>query len=170
MSDKQKEKKPNSSSKLTVKNDRLVSHSMNWKIYNTLINNSRDVKFRPVRLRLALLLLALTKAKVSELLLIKVRDLKSLQNNFVVEVKSQTLLIGRDSSTRKAIDDRIEDFNYVYRIKHLDDYIFTKDIDSDIPICRETLTRIVNSELKSTGQELNPPRRLTSRSFQNWGE
>ena len=54
------------------------------------------------------------------------------------------------------------------KIKYDDDYIFTKDIDGQVPLRRETLTRILNNELNSVGVDLEPPRKLSSRNFQIW--
>lgn len=68
------------------------------------------------------------------------------------------------------ISKRQDDFNYIYKIKYDDDYIFTKDIDGQVPLRRETLTRIVNNELNSVGVHLKSPRKLNSRSFQIWDD
>ncbi len=46
----------------------------------------------------------------------------------------------------------------------------TKDIDGQVPLRRETFTRIVNNELNSVGVHLKPPRKLSSRSFQIWDD
>ena len=74
----------------------------------------------------------------------------------------------KNQKIREIISERRNDFNYIYNIKHDTDYIFTKDIDGRVPLRRETLTRLVNNELKSVGVDLEPPRKLTSRSFQIW--
>ena len=143
------------------------NNKMNWTIYYTLIKKYKNKDFRTLRLRLAFFLLAVTQAQISEILILKVQNLRSLEKEFFIDVSNRTLWI-QNQKIREIISERRNDFNYIYKIKYDDDYIFTKDIDGQVPLRRETLTRIVNKELNSVGVDLEPPRKLTSRSFQIW--
>ena len=153
---------------VTCRNQLLNKNNrMNWAIYYTLIKKYKNKDFRTLRLRLAFFLLAVTQAQISEILVLKVQNLRSLEKEFFIDVSNRTLLI-QNQKIREIISERRNDFNYIYKIKYDDDYIFTKDIDSQVPLRRETLTRIVNNELNSVGVDLEPPQKLTSRSFQIW--
>ena len=132
------------------------SNKMNWAIYYTLIKKYKNKDFRTLRLRLAFFLLSVTQAQISEILVLKVQNLRSLEKKFFIDVSNRTLWI-QNQKIREIISERRNDFNYIYKIKYDDDYIFTKDIDGQVPLRRETLTRIVNNELNSVGVDLEPP-------------
>jgi len=145
---------------------------MNWAIYDRLVsqnqnNNFRD--FRTLRLRLAFFLMAITHAKISEILMLKVDNLRTLEKKHFIKINRKTIAI-KTIHDVKLIDARKDDLKYLLRMKYKNDYIFTKEIDGKEPLRRETFTRLVNNELKLVGDGLNPPRKLTSRSFQNWEE
>jgi len=152
-----------------TRRNRPLNNKMIWAIYYTLIKKHKNKDFRTLRIRLAFFLLAVTEAQISEILVLKVQNLRSLEKEFFIDVSNRTLWI-QNQKIREIISERRNDFNYIYKIKYDDDYIFTKDIDGQIPLRRETLTRIMNNELNSVGVDLNPPRKLSSRSFQIWDD
>lgn len=145
---------------------------MNWAIYDRLVsqNQNRNFRdFRALRLRLAFFLLALTHAKISEILMLKVNSLRTLEKEHCIKINRKTIAL-KTIHDVNLIDARKDDLKYLHRMKYQNDYIFTKEIDGKYPLRRETFTRLVNNELKLVGDDLNPPRKLTSRSFQNWEE
>jgi hypothetical protein len=52
---------------------------MTWKIYNMIMSRYNQKDFRSVRLRIGILLLAVTRAKISEILMLKVGCLRVLE-------------------------------------------------------------------------------------------
>jgi site-specific recombinase XerD len=145
----------------------FLNNKMNWSIYKKLLKTYQNKDFRTLRLRLAFFLLAVTQAKISEILVLKVHNLRTLEQESFIELKNQTILI-QNQKIRAIINERRDDVNYLNKIKYDDDFIFTNEIDGKIPLRRETFTRIINKELQSIGVDLQPPRKLSSRSFQTW--
>ena len=86
-------------------------------------------------LRLAFFLLAVTQAQISEILVLKAQNLRSLEKEFFIDVSNRTLLI-QNQKIREIISERRDDFNSIYKIKYDDDYIFTKAIDGQVPLRR----------------------------------
>ena len=69
------------------------SNKMNWAIYYTLIKKYKNKDFRTLRLRLAFFLLSVTQAQISEILVLKVQNLRSLEKKFFIDVSNRTLWI-----------------------------------------------------------------------------
>lgn len=141
---------------------------MSWILYNQIIRKCEGKNYKRVRLRIAFFLLAITNAKIGEIRFLKVKNLRSLEKKFYIDINQQTLLIA-DLKARQSIKERRKDFLIIYRLKCNDDYIFTKTVDTNVPLRRETLTRLVNNELSTIGYNLGISKKLTSRVFQDWG-
>lgn len=144
-----------------------LTNDTNLILYRIVIKQCKGMTFRMVRLRLAIFLLALTEAKINELLILKVQNLRTLQKKFVIEIKNETIVVVENEKVRKIIAERWLDIQYIYKIKDDKDFIFTRDIESPIPLRRETLTRILNKKLNFIGINLQPPRKLTSKDLKN---
>jgi hypothetical protein len=125
--------------------------------------------FRSVRLRIGILLLALTSAKISEILMLRVGCLRVLEKEFLIEIGHQNIFI-RNSKAREMISLREKDFKYFYSIKNDKDLIFTSDFNltSQTSISRETFTRSTNKALNFVGKSLTPAITLTSNSLIKW--
>lgn len=115
------------------------------------------------------MLLALTRAKISEILALKVGCLRVLEKEFFIKIGHQNLFI-RNAKARAKISAREEDLKYFYSIKDYKDLIFTSDFNltSKTSISRETFTRSMNKDLNSVGKSLTPAIKLTSNSLIRW--
>lgn len=161
---------------MTTNNKTLVTCGnrtikLNWSLYNSMMRHSKGSDFRSVRLRLALCLIAITGASINQILRLKVQNLRTLNKASFIRIDNQTLLI-KNPKVRQILDQRREDIEFICKRKNNKDYIFTKDINSQIPLRRETFTRLVNQNLNEFGVSLSPPLRLTSKSLKNleWDE
>lgn len=108
----------------------------------------------------------MTRATISEILVLKVGCLKILEKKFVIKIGNRNLFI-QNQRVREIISDRKEDILYIYTIKNKNDFIFTSDLNLNAKrlLRRESLTRSVNKALKFVGKNLKPVRKLTSNSF-----
>ena len=153
-----------------VSNNLNYSNSENmlplWIIYQNSIDCLQGDSFRVKRLRIALSLLAITKASIGKILLIRVKDLGILKNEPWIEINNQRLLI-QDSKAWLVIKHRWTDFNDICQGKSNGDYVFTKNMRNKNHLSRETFTRIVNKHLRSVEQAFGFEQKLTSRIFQN---
>lgn len=145
----------------------MTQNLMTWKIYQIAIENLPGKSFKNRRLRLAILLLAITGARISEILSVRVRDLCFLEQKHCININNQTLLI-QNSKAKIAIQVQSLDLQYMCSNKSINDYIFTKDINSKTHLSRETFTKIVNNYLRSIGHSMSCDEKLTSGSFRNW--
>ena len=90
---------------------------MTWALYTTIINSVRGETFKKKRLRIALLLLAITRFGINEILATRVEDLYSLQDNEPwIEIRTRRLMIQK-TEERLAIKDRSTDFDFLYQEK-----------------------------------------------------
>ena len=152
------------------------SPPMNWNTYKHISEEILKVpnirRFRVVQIRVAILLLALARVRVSELLMLRVRDLIMLQKDSFIEINQRGFRFGYSALTenqKEVIEKCTTDINYINKIKDLDDYIFTNNIDDKKPMRRETLTRILNKTLSIIAKKISPGLRLTTSSFLTWG-
>ena len=152
------------------------STPMNWDTYEHISEEILKVpnirQFRVVQIRVAILLLALARVRVSELLMLRVRDLIMLQKDSFIEINQRGFRFGYSALTenqKEVIEKCTTDINYINKIKDLDDYIFTNNIDDKKPMRRETLTRILNKTLSIIAKKISPGLRLTTSSFLTWG-
>ena len=139
---------------------------MTWKIYNMIMARYNQKDFRSVRLRIGILLLVITRAKISEILMLKVGCLRVLEKEFFINIGHQNLFI-RNSKARAMISAREKDFKYFYSIKDDKDLIFTSDFNLT-SISHETFTRSTNKALNLIGKSLTPAIKLTSNSLIKW--
>lgn len=146
-----------------------LHNQMNWQIYHLIMNYYSGNDYRTLRLRIAILLLAVTRARIGDILVLKAKCLSTLQEEFLIEIGGQTLFI-QNQKIRQVIRERKNDIKYIYTIKSKNDFIFTTDLNlnAKTTIRRESLTRSVNKALRFIGKNLNPPRNLSSKSFQKW--
>jgi serine phosphatase RsbU (regulator of sigma subunit) len=151
------------------KNIERLRGRMTWLIYNAIMKKYSGKDFHSLRIRLAVFLLAVTSARISQILVLKVRCLKILQENFLIEIGNQTLFI-QNQKIRDIITERKEDITYLYTIKTENDFIFTSEsnLNAKGSLRRESFTRSVNKALQLVGQSLEPTHNLSSQSFRQW--
>ena len=116
--------------------------------------------FRGCRLRIALMLLALTGLKITQLLSLKVDQVTPLFETSYYQ----------DFFTPEGINviqNRKDDFSILTHFKESDEYIFTAE-NSKKHLKREVLVRIINELLKNVCQKYNKKLTLTSNKFK-WG-
>ena len=151
------------------KNTEYLRGRMTWLVYNALIKEYSGNDFQSLRIRLAVFLLAVTSARISQILVLKVSCLKILQENFLIEIGNQTLFI-QNQKIRDIITERKEDIRYLYAIKTENDFIFTAEsnLNAKRTLRRESFTRSINKALQLVGQSIEPPQHLSSQSFRQW--
>lgn len=141
---------------------------MSWDLYTLIVNSVRGETFKKKRLRIALLLLAITRFGINEVLVIRIKDLYSLQDSQPwIEIKTRRLLIQKPEECL-AIKERLADLEFLCREKESNDFIFTSTITSKCHVSRETLTRSINKHLNNVYQQHAFSQKLTSRSFKDW--
>jgi hypothetical protein len=125
--------------------------------------------YRSLRIRLAIFLLAVTQARISQILVLKVGCLKSLKEDSLIEINNQVLSI-QTQKIRDIIMERKEDITYLQAIKSDNDFIFTSDLNAKKTLRRESFTRSVNKAIQLVGNNLKPQRYISSQSFRKWEE
>ena len=143
---------------------------MTAQIYKELIKEAEGPTYLNVRLRLALCLLAVTGARINELLNIKVSDLTTLiQESWIAIDRSK-----RGPSSHKAfltkegkkmIQDRKKDFELIFLMKEPNAYLFTSEVNHFKKLRREAITRDVNKVMRSVSKQLPGQPNVTSHSF-----
>lgn len=147
--------------------------SITYEIYQILIEDSKKLRYantyRGARLRLALALMAVTGVRVSELLPLKMGQLKSLFRNYWITIDR----VKRGPANHKAfltkqgkqlIQDRLEDFEFLCFSKKDDDYIFTSE-SSQKPLERESFTNLMNQFIRNSARKMEDYPNLTTHSF-----
>jgi integrase len=142
-------------------------------IYGILIEDSKRLSYsnsyRGTRLRLALAIMAVTGVRVSELLPLKMGQVKSLFVNHWIKIDR----VKRGPSNHKAfltregaiiMKDRLTDFEFLYFSKDDNSYIFTAE-NSDKPLERESFTSLINQFIKEATVKIDGQPLLTSHSF-----
>ena len=149
--------------KINVRGNKLQRQRFSLDIYEFVISetyrHSWTHSFRGSKLRIALMLLALTGLTITKLLLIKVYKVKPL-------FKSSYYQDFFTPKGVKVIQDRKKDFKILTDFKESDAYIFTAE-NSQKPLKQEVLTRIINQFLKSVCQKHDNKLTLTSNSFKS---
>lgn len=153
------------------------SPPMSWEMYEHISEEILKIpnigRFRGIQTRIAIMLLALARVRVSELLMLKVSDLIMLQKDSFIEINQRGFRFGysvRTENQREVIQKCSADISYLNKVKDLEDYIFTSNIDDKKPMRRETLTRILNKTLSIIARKISPKLRLTTSSFLTWGK
>lgn len=147
--------------------------SITKEIYQILIQDSKKLRYantyRGARLRLALALMAVTGVRVSELLPLKMGQLKSLFRNHWITIDR----VKRGPANHKAfltkegkrvIQDRREDFEFLCFSKKDEDYIFTSE-SSKKPLERESFTNLMNQFIRNSARKMENYPNLTTHSF-----
>ena len=143
---------------------------MTAEIYKELIKEAEGPTYLHVRLRLALCLLTVTGVRINELLNIKVYQLKTLtQKDWIAIDRSK-----RGPSNHKAfltkegkkiIQDRINDFKFIFLIKEPNAYVFTTETNHFKKLRREGITKSVNKLMHAVSSRLTGQPNITSHSF-----
>lgn len=143
---------------------------MTAEIYKELIKAAEGPTYINLRTRIALCILAITGVRINELLLLKVRQLKTLfEENWIAIDRSK-----RGPSNHKAfltkegkkiMHDRQKDFQLIFLIKEPDSYLFTAESDHYKPLDRVVITRDVNKVMREVSNQLPGKLNITSHSF-----
>ena len=139
-------------------------------IYEQLIINIKGSNFKSARLRLSILILTITGVRINELLPLKVEQLLTLfKSNWISINRSK-----RGPSSHKAyltglgknlMANRRQDFEIIFAMKKLDDYVFTSEKNHCKPLRRDTLTKEINIVLRNLSKILPDKPNLTTHSF-----
>ena len=139
-------------------------------IYNLLIKKSEGPSYISTRTRVAICLLAVTGIRVSELLPLKVGQLKTLLEEGWISIDR----LKRGPSNHKAflssegkklVKARERDFKFLFLLKDNDSYIFTSEQKLRRPLTRQTLTISINKVMRSVSKQLQSKPKITSHSF-----
>ena len=123
-------------------------------IYEQLITSVSDLSYKSARLRIAILILTITGIRINELLPLKMEQLITLIRSSWISISRSK----RGPSSHKAyltplgkklVDKRQQDFEILFSMKKLDNYIFTSEKNHSKPLRRDTLTKEVNSVLQN---------------------
>lgn len=142
-------------------------------IYQTLIKDSEKLSYaksyRGARLRLALALMAVTGVRVSELLPIKMGQVKSLFKNHWIAIDrlkkgpaNHKAFLTKEG--KKLIQDRKKDFEFLSFSKKEDSYMFTAE-GSEKPLERESFTNMMNQFIRDSARKMEENPNLTTHSF-----
>ena len=139
-------------------------------IYEALIQAVNGKSYKQARLRIALCLLAVTGIRVSELLPLKVSQIKTLLESHWIAISRSK----RGPSSHKAfltkegkriVQDRTTDFQLICMLKEPDSYIFTSETNHNRMLTGESITKTVNLLTKLIAQSLPTKPNITSHSF-----
>lgn len=143
------------------------------KIYDSLIQSSQKFKYgnlyQSARLRLALALLFVIGIRISELLSLKMNQVKSLFTNHWISIDRAK----RGRSNHKAfltkegsriVRERRSDFELMQLFKKSDSYIFTAE-NSNKPLIREAFINLINKFIKDCSRRMDRNPNLSSHSF-----
>ena len=142
-------------------------------IYDFLISETKALNysnsFRGSRLRLALALLTVTGIRISELLPVKMGQIRTLfqQGWIAINRKKRGPASHKAFLTKEGIQimkDRFSDFEFLAYSKNDESYIFTPE-NSEKPLGTEPFNRIINQFIKQSSQKLDGKPRLRSHSF-----
>jgi len=173
--DKKKEEKILQEKKNRRKNQKRLPRRepITTEIYSFLIKQTEAVdyqnRYRAARLRLALALLAITGIRISELLPLKMIQIKTLFTESWIAIDRSK----RGPSNHKAfltreginlIRDRRKDFEFLLHFKNENSYIFTSEY-SNKPLERESFTNIINQFLRDSAKQIEGQPNLSSHSF-----
>ena len=143
---------------------------INSETYDLLIKESESPSYSATRTRIALCLLTVTGVRISELLPLKVGQLKTLLEDGWVSIdrlkkgpgNHKAFLTGEG---KKLIKARKKDFELLFLMKNKDSYVFTSDRKPHQILRRETITMNVNKVMHSVSKSLPDKPNITSHSF-----
>jgi integrase len=143
---------------------------INSEIYDLLIKESEGPSYIATRTRIALCLLTVTGVRISELLPLKVGQLKTLFEDGWVSIDRLKKGPGNHKAFlteegKKLIKTRKKDFELLFLMKNKDSYVFTSDRKPHQILRRETITMDANKVMHSVSKSLPDKPNITSHSF-----
>ena len=139
-------------------------------IYDLLIQASGSPAYTSVRLRIAFCLLTVTGIRINELLPLKVGQIQTLLEAHWIGIDrskrgpaNHKAFLTREG--KKVVEEKRNDFNFLFLIKAMDSYIFTSELNHTKMLSRETITRDVNKIMRSVSKSLPNQPNITSHSF-----
>jgi integrase len=139
-------------------------------IYEELIKASQGPSYVLTRLRIAFCILTVTGIRINELLPLKVYQLQNLLESHWIGIDRWK----RDPSNHKAfltqegkkiVENRKRDFELIFLMKEPDCYVFTSNFNHYQMLSRETLTKDLNTIIRSISYQLPHQPNITSHSF-----
>jgi site-specific recombinase XerD len=143
---------------------------INSEIYKLLIKESEGPTYIATRTRIAICLLTVTGIRISELLPLKVVQLKTLLEEGWISIDR----LKRGPANHKAfltaegkklVKARKRDFEFLFLMKDKDSYVFTSDRKPNQMLRRETINLDVNRVMHSVSNFLPSKPNITSHSF-----
>ena len=143
---------------------------INSEIYNLLIKESEGASYIATRTRIAICLLTVSGIRISELLSLKVFQLKTLLGKGWISIdrlkrgpaNHKAFLT---SEGRKVVKARKRDFKFLFLMKDENSYVFTSDRKPNQKLGRQTITMDVNKVMHSVSNLLPSKPNITSHSF-----
>lgn len=143
---------------------------INSDIYNLLIKESEGASYIATRTRIAICLLTVSGIRISELLSLKVFQLKTLLGEGWISIdrlkrgpaNHKAFLT---SEGRKVVKARKRDFEFLFLMKDENSYVFTSDRKPNQKLGRQTITMDVNKVMHSVSNLLPSKPNITSHSF-----
>lgn len=144
--------------------------NMTLPIYNLLINKHTSNHYKIRRLRIAFCLLFITGVRISELLPVKVNQIKTLLQNKWIAIDRlkrgpANLKAFLSKEGARILNERKGDFQALFLSKTNEDFIFTSESKPNEFLRRETLTKEVNTALTLISQEMQNKPQISSHSF-----
>ena len=152
-----------------AKRKRLLKRDpINSEIYNLLIKESEGASY--IATRIAICLLTVSGIRISELLSLKVFQLKTLLGKGWISIdrlkrgpaNHKAFLT---SEGRKVVKARKRDFKFLFLMKDENSYVFTSDRKPNQKLGRQTITMDVNKVMHSVSNLLPSKPNITSHSF-----
>ena len=143
---------------------------INSEIYNLLMKESEGASYIATRTRIAICLLTISGIRISELLSLKVFQLKTLLGEGWISIdrlkrgpaNHKAFLT---SEGRKIVKARKRDFEFLFLMKDENSYVFTSDRKPNQKLGRQTITMDVNKVMHSVSNLLPSKPNITSHSF-----
>ena len=143
---------------------------INSEMYDLLIKESGGPSYISTRTRVAICLLTVTGIRISELLSLKVGQIKTLLEKGWVSIdrlkkgpaNHKAFLTAEG---KKLIKARKKDLEYLCLMKNEDSYLFTSDRKPDKRLRRERITLDVNKVMRSVSKLIPSEPNITSHSF-----
>ena len=143
---------------------------INSEIYNLLMKESEGASYIATRTRIAICLLTVSGIRISELLSLKVFQLKTLLGEGWISIdrlkrgpaNHKAFLT---SEGRKIVKARKRDFEFLFLMKDENSYVFTSDRKPNQKLGRQTITMDVNKVMHSVSNLLPSKPNIISHSF-----
>ncbi len=143
---------------------------INSEIYNLLIKESEGASYIATRTRIAICLLTVSGIRISELLSLKMFQLKTLLGKGWISIDRLKRGLANHkvfltSEGRKVVKARKRDFEFLFLMKDENSYVFTSDRKPNQKLGRQTITMDVNKVMHSVSNLLPSKPNITSHSF-----